>query len=164
MFIPMNLKPQIFKISELRDFMSSNFKLFLHDPKGNMHIKVWGDLINLSAHEFIKIMQAKHPGSNKITVYAEYSNHIHSFKIKLDGKNKKKLGWEIMEYKEEIIPLETNGCTRSGIDRRQYTYSSHIPERRSFRERRCKTIVKNNVLRMRKNNNEPQIFLRAKAF
>ena len=159
----MILEPQIFNISEIRNSMSSNFKLFLHDTKENMHIKVWGDLIGLSAHEFIKIIQAEHPESNQIVVYAEYSNHIHSFKLKLGRKNKKKLGWEIMEYQEEIIPIETNGGTRSGIDRRQYTYSSHIPERRSSRERRCKTIGKNNALRMRKNDKEPQIFLQAKA-
>jgi len=160
----MILEPKIIHIYEKMDFMSSNFKLFLHDTKGNMHIKVWGDLINLSAHEFITIIQAEHPESNKIVVYAEYSKHIYSFKIKLDRKNKKKLGWEIMEYKEEIIPLESNGGTRSGIDRRQYTYTSHIPERRSSRERRCKAIAKNNAIRKRKNINEPQIFLQAKAF
>jgi len=63
-----------------------------------------------------------------------------------------------MEYKGEIVPLETNGGKRSGIDRRQYKPSSHIPERR-FRDRRCKNIGKENVLRMRKTSNETQIFL-----
>ena len=30
-----------------------------------------------------------------------------------------------------------NGGRRSGIDRRQFTYASHVPERRSGQERRC---------------------------
>ncbi len=33
--------------------------------------------------------------------------------------------------------LHDNGGRRSGIDRHQYLYSRHIPERRSGEERRC---------------------------
>ena len=32
--------------------------------------------------------------------------------------------------------LPDNGGRRSGIDRRQFSYTAHIPERRSGRERR----------------------------
>jgi len=32
--------------------------------------------------------------------------------------------------------LHNNGGRRSGIDRRQYSYDFHIPERRSGKERR----------------------------
>ena len=138
--------------------MSSNFRLFLNDTRENIHIKVWGDFINLSVHNFIGLTQAQVPKSNQIIVYAEYLNNIYSFKLKLIRKNKKNLNIEIMEYEGEIVPLENNGGTRSGINRRQYNYSSYIPERR-FRERRCKNIGKENVLRMRKTSNETQIFL-----
>ncbi len=30
-----------------------------------------------------------------------------------------------------------NGGRRSGVDRRQYIYTSHLPERRSEEDRRC---------------------------
>ena len=33
-------------------------------------------------------------------------------------------------------PVKDNGGRRSGVDRRQYSYASHIPERRSDEERR----------------------------
>ena len=93
--------------------MSSNFRLFLNDTRENIHIKVWGDFINLSVHNFIGLTQAQVPKSNQIIVYAEYLNNIYSFKLKLIRKNKKNLNIEIMEYKSEIVPLETNGGTRS---------------------------------------------------
>lgn len=143
--------------------MLSNFRLFLNDTRENTHIKVWGDFINLSALNFRELVQAQVTKSNQIIVYAEFLNHIYSFKLKLIRKDKKNLNIEIMESRKEIVPLETNGGTRSGIDRRKYNYSSYIPERR-FRERRCKIIENKNVLRMRKNNNIPQIFLKTNAF
>jgi hypothetical protein len=35
-----------------------------------------------------------------------------------------------------VKELRDNGGRRSGIDRRQFSYSDHIPERRSSQERR----------------------------
>ena len=33
-------------------------------------------------------------------------------------------------------PVKDNGGRRSGVDRRRYSYASHIPERRSDEDRR----------------------------
>lgn len=55
------------------------------------------------------------------------------------------------EAKKERLPLETNGGTRTGIDRRQYFYSAYIPERRSGKDRRKRAFKHSNVIRKRKN-------------
>jgi hypothetical protein len=34
--------------------------------------------------------------------------------------------------------IKNNGDKRLGLDRRQYSYDKHIPERRSGQDRRCK--------------------------
>ena len=37
---------------------------------------------------------------------------------------------------EDTLIIADNGGRRSGVDRRQFTYSSYVPERRSGRDRR----------------------------
>jgi hypothetical protein len=37
---------------------------------------------------------------------------------------------------EKETAMRDDSCTRSGIDRRQFSYSYHIPERRSGKDRR----------------------------
>jgi hypothetical protein len=41
-----------------------------------------------------------------------------------------------MKIDRENLKLRDNGGRRSGVDRRQYSYTLHIPERRSGLERR----------------------------
>jgi len=46
----------------------------------------------------------------------------------------------VTETDQEIrLPLPDNGGRRSGIERRRFQYTSHIPERRSGYERRSGT-------------------------
>jgi hypothetical protein len=48
----------------------------------------------------------------------------------------KEKGWVDMSNSLTAQELRDNGGRRSGIDRRQFSYSDHIPERRSGQERR----------------------------
>ena len=41
-----------------------------------------------------------------------------------------------MNHNVNIIEIQDNGGRRSGIDRRRYSYSGHIPERRDGFDRR----------------------------
>lgn len=41
-----------------------------------------------------------------------------------------------MQEKQNGSEQQENDCSRSGIDRRQFSYSYHIPERRSGKDRR----------------------------
>ncbi len=41
-----------------------------------------------------------------------------------------------MNEKDNRTENQEPSCSRSGIDRRQFTYSYHIPERRSGKDRR----------------------------
>ena len=43
-----------------------------------------------------------------------------------------------MSNNKRVILAETNGEARSGIERRQFTYTAYIPERRSGKDRREK--------------------------
>ena len=147
--------------------MALNFKLSLHETSGSIHLKLSGDFDGNSAHELIKAIQEHASKSNQVIIHTENLNHIDSFgidvfknnlrslyrlsnKLIFVGKNRNRLYSKKIDFKEKIVPLETNGGTRLGIDRRQYTYSAHIPERRSFIDRRCKTITDSNVIKKRK--------------
>ena len=54
-----------------------------------------------------------------------------------------------MPENTKLKPLKNNGETRSGIDRRQFTYTAYIPERRSGKDRRESLERKNaeNIIR-----------------
>jgi anti-anti-sigma factor len=160
--------------------MALNFKLSLHETSGSIHLKLSGDFDDNSAHELIKAIQEHASKSNQVIVHTEYLNHIDSFgidvfknnlrtlyrlsdKLIFVGKNRNRLNSKIIDSKERIVPLETNGGTRTGMDRRQYTYSAHIPERRSFIDRRCKTITGRNVIKIRKNYIGHKASLQTKA-
>ncbi len=43
---------------------------------------------------------------------------------------------DMNEHIEKMV-IKDNGGRRSGVDRRQFSYTSYIPERRSGVERRC---------------------------
>jgi hypothetical protein len=47
------------------------------------------------------------------------------------------------------FPLSDNGGRRSGIDRRFFSYSIHIPERRSDIDRRCNKDRRKRIERRR---------------
>lgn len=57
-------------------------------------------------------------------------------------KNMKKLAWELKVTGEpmgdfmDAIRLRDNGGRRTGLDRRQFSYSGYLPERRSGKDRR----------------------------
>jgi anti-anti-sigma regulatory factor len=160
--------------------MALNFKLSLHETSGSVHLILSGDFGGNSAHELIKAIQEHASQSNQVIVHTEYLNHIDSFgidvfknnirnisrlsdKLIFVGKNRNRLNSKIIDSEERIVPLETNGGTRLGIDRRQYTYSAHIPERRSFIDRRCKNITDGNVIKKRKNYIGHKASLQTKA-
>ena len=42
-----------------------------------------------------------------------------------------------MGHSKPVFPLAENGGRRLGIDRRVFSYTCHIPERRSGKDRRC---------------------------
>ena len=55
--------------------------------------------------------------------------------VKKTTKNHKKGFTEVIESKVALDFMD-NGGRRSGIDRRQFSYSDHIPERRMNQDRR----------------------------
>jgi anti-anti-sigma factor len=160
--------------------MALNFKLSLHETSGSIHLKLSGDFDGNSANELIRAIQKHASKSNQVIVHTEYLNHIDAFgidvfknnlrtlnrlsnKLIFVGKHRNRLYSKIIDSEEKIVPLETNGGTRSGIDRRQFTYSAHIPERRSFIDRRSKTITDRNVIKIRKNYIGHKTALQTKA-
>jgi hypothetical protein len=60
-----------------------------------------------------------------------------------------------VSYNGDMVEIMDNGGRRAGIDRRSYSYTSHIPERRNGVDRRIKEdrridamgIVLNNTLK-----------------
>jgi len=52
----------------------------------------------------------------------------------------------------KLKPTKINGGTRSGIDRRQFTYTAYIPERRSGKDRRENLEQRNAGTIMRQKN------------
>ena len=59
--------------------MASNFKLFLHETKDNIHMKICGDFDGTSAHELITAIQKHAHQSNQVFVHTEDLGNIYSF-------------------------------------------------------------------------------------
>ena len=59
--------------------MASNFKLFLHETKDNIHMKMCGDFDGTSAHELITAIQKHAYQSNQVFVHTEDLGNIYSF-------------------------------------------------------------------------------------
>lgn len=57
-----------------------------------------------------------------------------------------------MPNNTKLKPTEINGGRRSGIDRRQFTYTAYIPERRSGKDRRENLEQRNAGTIMRQRN------------
>jgi len=59
--------------------MASNFKLFLHETRDSIHMKMCGDFDGTSAHELITAIQKHAPKSNQVFIHTEDLNNIYSF-------------------------------------------------------------------------------------
>ena len=59
--------------------MASNFKLFLNETKGSIHVKMCGDFDGTSAHELISAIQNQAPKSNQVYIHTGELNNIYSF-------------------------------------------------------------------------------------
>ena len=59
--------------------MASNFKLFLHETKDSIHMKMCGDFDGTSAHELITAIQNHAPKSNQVYIHTGELSNIYSF-------------------------------------------------------------------------------------
>ena len=59
--------------------MASNFKLFLHETKDSIHMKMCGDFDGTSAHELITAIQNHASRSNQVYIHTGKLNNIYSF-------------------------------------------------------------------------------------
>ena len=59
--------------------MASNFKLFLHETRDNIHMKMCGDFDGTSAHELITAIQNHAPKSNQVYIHTGELSNIYSF-------------------------------------------------------------------------------------
>ena len=59
--------------------MASNFKLFLHETKDSIHMKMCGDFDGTSAHELITAIQNHAPKSNQVNIHTGELSNIYSF-------------------------------------------------------------------------------------
>ena len=59
--------------------MASNFKLFLHETKDSIHMKMCGDFDGTSAHELITAIQNHAPKSNHVYIHTGELSNIYSF-------------------------------------------------------------------------------------
>jgi hypothetical protein len=67
--------------------MASNFKLFLHETKDNIHMKMCGDFDGTSAHELITAIQKHAQQSNQVFIHTEDLGNIYSFGREVFQKN-----------------------------------------------------------------------------
>ena len=59
--------------------MASNFKLFLNETKGSIHVKMCGDFDGTSAHELITAIQNQATRSNQVYIHTGELSNIYSF-------------------------------------------------------------------------------------
>jgi hypothetical protein len=59
--------------------MASNFKLFLHETKDSIHMKMCGDFDGTSAHELITAIQNHAPKSNQVYIHTGELSNIYPF-------------------------------------------------------------------------------------
>jgi len=59
--------------------MASNFKLFLHENKDSIHMKMCGDFDGTSAYELITAIQQYAHKSNQVFIHTEDLGNIYSF-------------------------------------------------------------------------------------
>lgn len=59
--------------------MASNFKLFLNETKGSIHVKMCGDFDGTSAHELITTIQNQATKSNQVYIHTGELSNIYSF-------------------------------------------------------------------------------------
>jgi len=57
---------------------------------------------------------------------------------------------EVMNFRKNDEVIKDNGESRIGLERRQFSYTAHIPERRSGRDRRKSLERRNAIHRMRR--------------
>jgi len=59
--------------------MASNFKLFLHETKDSIHMKMCGDFDGTSAYELITAIQNHAPRSNQVYIHTGELSNIYPF-------------------------------------------------------------------------------------
>jgi len=59
--------------------MASNFKLFLHETKDGIHMKMCGDFDGTSAHELITAIQNHAPRSSQVYIHTGELSNIYPF-------------------------------------------------------------------------------------
>jgi hypothetical protein len=59
--------------------MASNFKLFLHETKDSIHMKMCGDFDGTSAHELITAIQNHASKSNQVYIHTGELSNIYPF-------------------------------------------------------------------------------------
>ena len=63
--------------------MASNFKVFIHENKGNLHLKLSGAFDGSSACELINILDDHYNAVMKIFIYTSSLSAINSFGINI---------------------------------------------------------------------------------
>ena len=59
--------------------MASNFKLFMHETRDSLHLKLYGDFDGSSAHELINALQHQAPRYYQIFIDTEDLSTVHPF-------------------------------------------------------------------------------------
>ena len=59
--------------------MASNFKLFTHETRDSIHMKMYGDFDGTSAYELITEIQKYARKSNQVFIHTEDLDNIYSF-------------------------------------------------------------------------------------
>ena len=59
--------------------MASNFKLFTHETRDSIHMKMYGDFDGTSAYELITEIQKYARNSNQVFIHTEDLDNIYSF-------------------------------------------------------------------------------------
>jgi hypothetical protein len=90
--------------------MASNFKLFLHETKDDIHMKMCGDFDGTSAYELITAIQNQAHKSNQVFIHTENLGNIYSFGRNVFQKNLRILKKQpnqiifVGKHKDSLIP------------------------------------------------------------
>ncbi len=67
--------------------MASNFNIKIGWTSNRIHLRLYGDFDGSSAHELLNILSKFSQNGNKILIYTEGLNHVHSFGLDIFHKN-----------------------------------------------------------------------------
>ena len=76
--------------------MATNFKLFMHETRDSLHLKICGDFDGNSAHELINAIKDNAAKSNQIFIDTEDLKNIYPF------------GRDVFQYNLAVSKMQSN--------------------------------------------------------